>query len=91
MLLRRVSISLLRALSHGSQLKCCQEVACCVGKLHMHIQTVSTCSEQERSLRAALVCTEDQSVMKKAVLATGATLGLSKGWSASASIKYWET
>lgn len=92
MLLRRVSISWLVAQTRGSQLKCCQEFACCVGKLHMtHRQCMSPCSEQKTSLGAAVVCTGGQAVMEETALATSATLDLITGWSASASIKYWRT
>lgn len=63
----------------------------CGQTAHADTGSVSTCSEQKTSLGAAWVCAEDQGVMRKAALATGASLGLTKGWSASASMKYWET
>lgn len=62
----------------------------CGQTAHARTESVSACSEQKTSLGAAMVCAEDQSMMKKAALATGATLDLPKGWFSSASMKYWE-
>lgn len=88
MLLRRVSISWLKAQTHGSQLRC---YLLCGQAGHAHTGSVSTCSEQKTSLGATVVCPGGQAVIEKAALATSATLDLTKGWSASASMKYWET
>lgn len=63
----------------------------CGQAAHAHTDSVSPCSEQKTSLGAAVVCTEDQALMKKAALGTGAILDLTTGWSVSASLKYWET